>query len=278
METGQEEKDQLIDIHTHILPGIDDGARNLEVSLEMAKGAEKDGISHVVASPHVMEEDYGTAQEMIRAEVKELNRALSEEKISVEVLPGAEVHVSAALLSKPEILRNLSINSGGKYVLLEFPLQEVPKFAGELIFKVLLKGLVPILAHPERNLGMIERPEELLGLVEKGALVQMNAGSITGKYGESIKDFAETIVCNKIVHFVASDAHSARNRPIMLSSALVRMKELIGDDAAKLVLDNPLAALNGETLEVSVPRHLDKPGKKIFSWVSRRLSPRLSGF
>lgn len=266
----------MIDIHTHILPGIDDGAKSCEISLEMAKGAEEDGVSHVVASPHVMEEDYGTAQEIIHAEVKDLNRALSEEKISVEVVPGAEVHVSAGLLSKPEILRKFSINFGGKYVLLELPMQSVPKFADELIFKVLLEGLVPILAHPERNLDMIEHPERLLGLVEKGALVQMNAGSITGKYGKSVRDFAETILRSRIVHFVASDAHSARNRPVMLSSALATMKELIGDDAGKLVLDNPSAALDGKTLGVTVPRHLDKPRKKIF-WFSRRHSALPSG-
>lgn len=266
----------MIDIHTHILPGMDDGARSPDISLEMAKGALKDGVSHVVASPHVMEENYRTAKEMIDARVKDLNRALSEQKISVEVLPGAEVHVSAALLSEPEILRELSINSGEKYVLLELPMQNVPRFTNELIFKVLLEGLVPILAHPERNLGMIEHPEQLLGLVERGALVQMNAGSITGKYGKSVRDFAETMLCNRIVHFVASDAHSARNRPVMLSAALVSMKELIGDDAAKLVLDNPLAALAGKMLEVSVPRHLHRPRKKILRF-SRRHSALPSG-
>jgi len=255
---------------------MDDGAESCKISLEMAKGAEKDGVSHVVASPHVMEENYRTAKEIISVEVKDLNRALSEEKINVEVVPGAEVHISAVLLSEPEILRELSVNSGGRYVLLELPMQNVPKFMDELVFKVLLKGLVPILAHPERNLGMIEHPEELLGLVERGALVQMNAGSITGKYGKSVRDFAETMVRNRIVHFVASDAHSARNRPVMLSTALVRMRELIGDDAGKLVLDNPSAVLDGKTLEVTVPRHLDKPRKKTF-WFSRRYSALPSG-
>jgi protein-tyrosine phosphatase len=128
--------------------------------------------------------------------------------------------------------------------------------------------LIPILAHPERNLDVVEHPERLLELVEKGALVQMNAGSITGKYGDRIKGAAEMLLMNGIVHFVASDAHSTRNRPIKLSPAVERMKELIGDEAVRLVEDNPSEMLQGKTIEAVVPRRLEWPRKKGFPWFS----------
>jgi len=262
----------VIDIHAHILPGFDDGAKTLEVSVEMARGAEKEGVTEVVATPHVLEESETDVSERIGRAVVELNGVLGEEHINVKVLPGAEVHVSISLLSNPEILKDLSLNFGGKYVLLELPLQEVPRFTEELIFRVLLKRLTPVLAHPERNLAVIENPSRLLGLVEKGALVQMNVGSITGRYGEEVKDTAELFLHNRIAHFVASDAHSKERRPIRFGPAVERLKELVGNDAANLLLDNAMAALSGEKVEVSIPRRLDRPSRTIFSWLARRVS------
>ncbi|MFQ5906674.1 MAG: tyrosine-protein phosphatase [bacterium] len=261
----------MIDIHAHILPGFDDGAKSIEASLEMARGAEREGVADVVATPHVLEENQPDVREKICGAVADLNTVLNKERINVKVSPGAEVHISASLLSRAEILKDLSLNFGGRYVLLELPLQEVPKFTEELIFRVLLKRLTPILAHPERNLTIIENPGRLLGLVEKGALVQMNVGSITGRYGRRIKETAELFLHNGIVHFVASDAHSEENRPIRLRPAIERVKKLLGDAAADLVLDNATAALNGEKVEASVPRHLERPSKTMFSWLVRRI-------
>lgn len=262
----------MIDIHAHVLSGLDDGAESPEVSLEMARKSREDGVTHLFATPHVMDEEFSVLKERIEDGVARLKSSLMGESISIELLPGAEVHISSTLLDRPESLRHLTLGFNGKYVLLELPLQEMPRFTHELVFKLLLKGLSPILAHPERNMNIMERPEKLLELVERGALVQMNAGSIMGKYGESVKNTAELLLRNGIVHFIASDAHSAGSRPPGLSSALRRARELIGEDAKALVEENPSAVLNGETLEFEAPKRLERTRKRFFSWLSDRFS------
>jgi protein-tyrosine phosphatase len=262
----------LIDIHSHILPGFDDGAESHQISVEMARRAAEDGVGCMVATPHVIDEDLSGLPEKISSAVELLNADLKRESIGVEVLPGAEIHVSSTLVSQPEALRELSLGFCGKYVLLELPLQEMPRFTEELIFRLLLKGVIPILAHPERNSSIMERPGRLLELVEKGALVQANAGSITGKYGARVKDVVELFLRNGIVHFIASDAHSTRSRAPGLTVALQRARDLVGDDATALVERNPSAVINGTTLDFSAPRKLGRTRKKVFSWLSGRFS------
>lgn len=262
----------MIDIHTHILPGFDDGADSHQASLEMVRKAGEDGVSSMVATPHVTEEEFLELRDKIAGAVERLNAELQKESTHVKILPGAEVPVSSTLVSEIEALRQLSIGFSGKYVLLELPLQEMPMFTEELIFRLLLKGIIPILAHPERNSSIVERPERLLELVEKGALVQVNAGSITGRYGDRVKSTAELLVRNRIAHFIASDAHSTRSRPPGLTSALERAHELIGDDAKALVEENPSAVVDSKVLNFAAPRRLERKRKRFFSWLSGMFS------
>jgi protein-tyrosine phosphatase len=265
----------LIDIHTHILSGLDDGADTPQVSLEIAKKSREDGVTTVVATPHVMDEDFVALKQKVEGAVITLMDALRTESVDVEVLPGAEVHISSRLLEDPESLRDLALGFRGKYILLELPLQEMPRFTHELVFRLLVKGLVPVLAHPERNMSIMERPERLLELVERGSLVQVNAGSIMGMYGDTVRNTAELLLRNRIVHFIASDAHSIRRRPPGLSQALARAKDLIGDDAKALVEDNPSALLDGRTFEFIAPKKLVPTRKTFFSWLSGVFSSSL---
>jgi protein-tyrosine phosphatase len=266
----------MIDIHSHILSGFDDGADSIEVSLEMARRSREDGITRLVATPHVLEEGFSELKKKVGDGVATLRDALAKESIQIDILPGAELNISSALLPQPEEVRELTLGFLGKYVLLELPLQEMPRYTHELVFKLLLKGLIPILAHPERNLTVMERTEELLELVGKGSLVQVNAGSITGKYGERVRNAAELILRNRIVHFIASDAHSLGNRPPGLSDALERARQLIGDDAGPLVEENPSAVLDGRTLEFRAPKRLERPRRRFLSWLSGRSATGLS--
>jgi protein-tyrosine phosphatase len=261
----------LIDIHTHILPGFDDGAESPEVAVEMARAAASEGISRVVATPHIMQDDLTGLRTKIEDAVSSLNKRLRQESVDVEILPGAEVHVSAALVTNPDALKDISLGFRENYVLLELPLQEMPRFTEELIFRVQLKGFVPVLAHPERNASIIEQPSKLLGLVEKGALVQVNAGSVTGKYGEKVRITADLFMRNRLIHFLASDAHSLRSRPLKLREAVERAKGVLGDEGASaLVEQNPAAALAGRTIEVTFPRHLKRSGRGPLSWFAGR--------
>ncbi len=262
----------MIDIHTHILPGFDDGAESPDVAVEMARGAAAEGISRVVATPHIMQDDLTGLKAKIDDAVSSLNARLRQESVDVEILPGAEVHISAALLTNPDALKEISLGFRENYVLLELPLQEMPRFTEELIFRVQLKGLVPVLAHPERNASIIEQPARLLELVEKGALVQVNAGSVTGRYGEKVRVTADLFLRNRLIHFLASDAHSLKSRPLKLRAAVERARGLLGEEGASaLVEGNPAAALTGRTIDVTLPRHLKRPGRGPLSWIGSRL-------
>jgi protein-tyrosine phosphatase len=235
----------VVDIHCHILPGFDfDGPRFLDQVLEMARLAVADGILQTVATPHI----YGTevSPQKILNRVVGLNEALRAAGISLEVLPGAE----ASGLLDPKILKEYAIN-GTKYVLFEFPHSHLPQNAGELIFRAVLTGLKPIIAHPERNPTIFRSPEILFELIESGALSQITADSLCGHFGPEAQECSVFLLKKKAVHFLASDAHSPLQRRPVLSKAVDIAAKIVGKSAAfELVTSNPAAVIAGVPLHV----------------------------
>ncbi|MEJ2700295.1 MAG: hypothetical protein P8Z70_11635 [Desulfuromonadales bacterium] len=234
----------MIDIHCHILPGLDDGPRKLDDSLEMARIAVADGIVRTVATPHI--NGFLHSPVFLRERVSLFNETLKKEGIPLEVLPGAD----ARALLDPEILRDYTLN-GTDYVLFEFPHSHIPQNAIELIFKAILAGLKPIITHPERNPTVILRPQVLFDLVEAGALVQCTAESLTGFFGPEVMDCCFFLLERRAVHFLASDAHSPRYRRPVLSRSVLAAEKIIGRAAARrLVENNPSAVVSGEAIYV----------------------------
>ena len=234
----------MIDIHCHILPGLDDGPCKLDDSLEMAKIAVADGIVRIVATPHINGILHPPA--LLRERVSLFNETLKNQGIPLEVLPGAD----ASALLDPEILRRYTLN-GTDYVLFEFPHSHIPQNAPEQVFKAILAGLKPIITHPERNPTVILRPQVLFDLVEAGALVQCTAESLTGFFGPEVMDCCLFLLKRHSVHFLASDAHSPRHRRPVLSGSVIAAGKIIGRSAARrLVENNPAAVISGETIDV----------------------------
>lgn len=233
----------MIDIHCHILPAIDDdGPSRWEDVLAMARMAVSDDIRQIVATPHV--KDVIHPPELIHDRVARLNEALQKNGIPLEILPGAEV---SAMLNT-SILRNYTIN-GSDYVLLEFPHTHLPQNAGQLVFDALLAGLTPIIPHPERNPSVVRRPELLFDLVEAGALVQITAESLTEGFGPEARACAEYLLKKKVVHLLATDAHSPSWRCPILSQGVHAAAKIVGESAARhLVTTNPAAVIAGEPL------------------------------
>jgi protein-tyrosine phosphatase len=230
----------MIDTHCHILPAIDDGPFKIEDSLEMGRIAVADGIRCIVATPHVKGNIHPSAH--IRDGVARLNAALLKEGIALKILPGAEA--SATL--NTEILKNYTLN-GTDYILLEFPHSHLPQNAGEIIFNALVAGLKPIITHPERNPSIVHRPELLFDLVEAGALVQIIAESLTGGFGPEARECARYLLKKKVVHFLATDAHSPRQRRPVLSQGVEAAAKIVGNSAARrLVTTNPAALIAGK--------------------------------
>lgn len=224
----------MIDIHTHILPGIDDGSSSVEESLEMAGIMVSEGTSVVVATPHVEGPEMTPDRILKKAEM--LNRAFEENDLPLSVVTGGEV--VAALPA--EMARRYTIN-GSDYVLSEFPLSHMPANAEAMLMNLVRAGLKPIIAHPERNPSIIANPDLLIRLVDKtGSLVQVTSGSVSGAFGRNIKRCAEFLLKKGVVHVLASDSHSMRFRKPGLLKGVKAAGKLIGRQQAEdLVLKNP---------------------------------------
>jgi len=232
----------MIDIHCHILPGIDDGALSVEDSVKMARVAASDGIRKVVATPHIS--DGQCLQETIKEKIHHLNHVLDELGIPVEILPGAEVQY----LFDPLKIKACTINNTA-YALIEFPFEYLPSTAKEIIFKLIINGLKPIIAHPERNLSIIRNPEMLLHLLDEQVYVQITADSIAGTFGREIEKCATHLLKKGWVDVMASDAHSSGYRCPNLSKGLRRAEKIIGkQNAQRLVKENPEAIISGKNI------------------------------
>ncbi|GAB4177247.1 MAG: tyrosine protein phosphatase [Geothermobacteraceae bacterium] len=227
----------MIDLHCHILPGVDDGADSLEVALEMARLAAKDGVSTLVATPHVP--DCGLNREQIAARTAEFQQELVRRNMELTLLPGADAASSLGV----EGLTSCRLGTGPG-VLVEFPHTHLPAEAGELVFELICRDLQPIITHPERNAGIARNPELVEPLVDAGAWLQLTAGSLMGTFGPEARSCARFLLRKGWVHVLASDAHGVDWRPPGLSAALKVAARILGRGAAlKLVYDNPLRAL-----------------------------------
>lgn len=233
----------MIDLHCHILSALDDGPTTIEESLAMAEIAVADGITRVVATPHIRG-PYPTAEE-IRAATDTLNQVLQAHNIPLEIIPAAEVYA----LASPALLAARTIN-GTSYVLIEFPLSHLPAEAGRVIFNLRANGYRPIIAHPERIPNVIGLPELLAALLDDQVFVQITASSPTGGFGPGPQKCARYLLEQGLVHFLGSDGHSSQFRKPQLSQGLAAVAKIIGrEKALKLVTDNPAAVLEGRDLD-----------------------------
>ncbi|MBU1420036.1 MAG: capsular biosynthesis protein [Proteobacteria bacterium] len=219
----------MIDIHCHILPGIDDGSPDMETSLEMARMAAKDGIHTIIATPHLTTVEY--PKDNLLQAIDELNAQLKSQTIAITVLFGAEVQSHIAL----EAADNFCL-AGSSSLLVEFPHSYLPADSENLIYSLVTNKITPIIAHPERN-GQISREPWLLApLIELGARTQITAESITGDQGMTARNCAEYLFQRNQVHYIGTDSHSPGFRKPILSKAVKQAAKIIGKaEAQKLV-------------------------------------------
>jgi len=238
----------MIDLHCHLLPGIDDGANDIGVSLAMARMAVADGIFTVACTPHITPGVYANTGPQIARAVADLSRALEEAEIPLHLTTGADVHISPDMVDGLKTGRIPTIG-GSRYFLLEPPHHVPPPRLEEFVFNVMTAGYLPVITHPER-LSWIDAYYPLLcRLVQQGALVQLTAGAVTGQFGGRVQRWAERMLDDDIVHIVATDAHSATRRPPILSEARDRIGRRWGEDRAEaMVVANPLGILENVLL------------------------------
>ncbi len=233
----------FVDIHCHILHGVDDGAASLDHSLRMARLAEAGGIGRMIATPH--RKATGLGREQIQSRVTQLNAQLKKEGIELELFPGAENHL---LLTPVEELVPLG---EGPYLLTEAPASHLGTQARELLEQISSAGYRPILAHPERNASVLADPGCLSSLVEAGLMLQLTAGSLTGNFGPRIRHCAWHLIKKGLVQFVASDGHCCNHRPPTLKAAYDALHKFGGEPLARrLLVENPTRVLEGASLDV----------------------------
>jgi protein-tyrosine phosphatase len=241
----------MIDIHAHVLPALDDGPKTIDESLEMCRMAFEDGIRKMVATPHLFNGVYHSKKQDILEKVEILNKLLDDNDIELEVLPGADVHLHEGIIDGLKRDEILTINNGKRYLLLEFPSQIIPVEARQVAFTLQVAGIRPIISHPERNFAVQSKPEVLTKFIEAGALLQVTAQSVTGEFGSREKKCAHWLLKHNMVHVLATDAHSTRSRPPILSVAVKMVSKLLGEERSRaLVFDNPLAIIDGDELRV----------------------------
>ena len=258
----------MIDIHSHILPEVDDGARSLDEALEMARIAADDGIERMVCTPHMFN---GLSRNAEPSEVMDrvgaLQQAIGTE--GLRVLPGNEVHYTHEIADK---VRSNGITTLNRlnYMLVEFPALTVPAGARDLFEDLLKMGVRPILVHPERNAQIQTRRSIVADLVQVGVYIQITAMSVTGEFGSAARNCAESLLRHNCVHFLATDTHRAERRPPILSRGRDAAADIIGvEKARKLVFDNPLAVITGTDIPSDPPIPYSAPPQSKFSFFGK---------
>jgi protein-tyrosine phosphatase len=249
----------MVDIHSHILPGIDDGSRSLDDSLALCRIAAEDGITTIVMTPHVMEFRYPNTRETIEGPFELLAAAIASEKIPLILVPGSEVHVAADLVTRLRDGDLMTYNDNRKYMLLEFPFQQIVSGTEEIVYRLRLAGVTPVIAHPERIGFFMDDHQRLESLLKLGALAQVTGGSLLGSFGEKSERAAWRMVERRLVHVVASDAHDQKHRRPELKAAAALLASKAGEETARLMSDEvPRAIVLG--IDVDVPEPLPKAG------------------
>jgi len=235
----------MVDIHCHILPGIDDGSKSWEMTAEMCRLAVEDGITHIVATPHSNDE-YEYNRERFTGMLGQLHDAANGE---LTFSLGCDFHFSydniQDALANP---RRYTIGDS-QYLLIEFSDYGIPPSVMQDVFTIASRGMVPIITHPERNQPLLKNPDLVLKLVEQGCLVQITANAVTGAWGSRSRKMVEWLLQREAVHAIASDAHDPVRRKPVMSQARNAVAELAGHEVAEaLVTYNPEAIVEGKRL------------------------------
>ncbi len=236
----------------------------MEQSLNMAISAVKSGITHLYATPHHMNERYDNPKITIIESVRMFQEQLQLYNIPLIIHLGQEVRIHRELLQSVERNDILTLDHRGKYLLLELPSNYIPTYTMDVIYELLVKEIVPILVHPERNRRLYENPSILFDLVKMGTLTQITAGSIIGHFGKNVKKFTEQIIGHHLAHFIANDAHNTQKRGFFLQNAFYTITKKFGIEQTNFFQENAHLLVRSENIKWEVPQPIRKRVLGIF--------------
>lgn len=238
----------MVDLHCHLLPGIDDGSKNMEISLRLAREATENGVTHALLTPHHMNGRYiNHKQDVIRL-TKEFQEQIDTHNIPLMVFPGQEVRINGRLLEALDKDDILFADTAGKYIMLEFPDDDVPYYTNQMIFDLQQRGIVPVIVHPERNTKIMAEPDLIYQLLEKGCLSQITASSYVGTFGKKVENFSRQLIEAGQGYVLASDAHDLPGRKYEMRQAYEKMYQEFGKRLADQYQQNARSIINGENV------------------------------
>jgi protein-tyrosine phosphatase len=265
----------MVDIHHHLLPGLDDGAKDLETSVEMARMAAEDGITHVIATPHASNR-YTFDPGLVAERLASLREAVAAQGIPLTIATGCDFHLSYDNIQDAERHpRKYTLNST-PYLLVELPDHGFPPSLSETFYELRVAGMVPILTHPERNPTLQSAPDRLMPWLREGLLIQITTSSVVGEMGTRAKKMAHQLLANRWVHFLATDSHNVKTRPPRMSEARDVVARKYGQAYAhSLCTANPQAVFNSNELpEQDPPLHLyEEEDRMGLPWWKRIFKP-----
>lgn len=258
----------MIDLHSHILPGLDDGAPDLGVSVAMARAWVADGVSVVACTPHILPGLYNNVGSQIRTAIADLQAVFEGEGIPLHLVTGSDAHISGDFIQGLVSGRILSL-ADSRYVLVEPPHNVAPQRLEDFFLSITQAGYVPILTHPERLSWMKSRYDMLGRLVRDGTWMQITSGSLLGAFGRSARYLAERMLDDGLVHILATDAHDVQRRPPMLAAGRDAAARRVGElEAGHLVLTRPRVVLaNAHPSQCPDPRW--RAGEREKRWATR---------
>ena len=239
----------MIDIHCHMLPAIDDGAKDLSTALCMAQMAVDDGITKTICTPHIYPGVYDNTRQIISDAVDDFKLRLEEAQIPLELGFAADTHMAPDLLDGIKQGRIPTIN-GSRYLLFEPPHNIAPPGFEEFVFGLLANGIIPVITHPERLKWIEQHYDVFVRVAYRGAWLQVTGGAITGKFGKRVRYWAERMLDENIVHVIASDAHNINHRPPIISEACHAAERWLSKEEISLMVnDRPLATITDRAPE-----------------------------
>lgn len=260
----------IIDVHSHILPKVDDGSEDIGMSIEMAKMYLENGIKKVIATPHYIEGSMDNSLEGNILGLERLKKGLSKEGLELELFLGNEIYVSMDIFKYLDKERVSTLNNT-RYVLLELPMYDIPLYMEDLLYEIQLKGLIPIIAHPERNTKIIENPNILYKYIEKGALAQLNLPSLENRYGSQVKSTAVTLLKHNMIHFIGTDAHTNRHRSPNVKKGIKLLRNILSqEDFNNITYRNAQNLLDNKILNIKEPVKY-KAKNNIFTFLNDKI-------
>jgi len=244
----------MFDLHSHMLPGLDDGAADLRQSLTMARIAVEDGIQGVVCTPHWSATHYKNTRSRVLNGVEKLGQELSNHGIPLAIFAGAELRLDPSLADGIQGGKLITINDTGRFALIELPEVFSPESLEHFFWELQLQGIKPVISHPERNHSFLKNPMALYRLVKAGVLVQLTAASVLGSFGKEVQKFSFLLLKHRMCHVLATDAHETRVRAPKLAEACRVVAQTLGERLAwEMVHEIPKRIIDGMDVDVPEP-------------------------